>query len=637
MAINLGDGVIQIDGNLGPFKDAMKRTGPIAAKAISIAGVAIVGALGAATAAAANFTSQMAEVNTLGVENLAALTQGVKDVAAEFGQELGPTVKATYDIISAGVPEASALDVLAQSAKAAAAGVTDVATTVDLGTSVLNAFGLEARDMEAIFDSAFIAVKAGKTTMAELGSAVGKVAPLFNAAGLAAEDMFGAIAVLSKNGIRTSEAVSGLKAALSNIIKPTAEAEKAAAALGIEFNAASLEALGFAGFMEMVKEAAQGDVTILSDLFSSVEALNSVSVLTGAGFDDLQSVMGELRNGSGALSEAFGKFVDENPAFAFEQLKTEMKVLAIDIGTALLPVFADLLDTIKPIIRSMRDWIKENPKLFTNLVKVTAVVGGLLAIVAPLAALIAVLGTAFGVLGAAAAAMGTTIGGVAVVVLGIGTVILGLLAIFGNVIGGFDDFAGSMRVLWAFVSNLILSTMQNIAFGIGLAMGLIVQVILAPIRGIQNAWRFIVDIFRNGTQAIENLLDRTLGRIDNFLRFLSNTLRRIQEFGAAAGEAVGFFEHGGIVNTPLQIVGERGPELIAAPRGSRVFTASDTRAMLAGAGAGGGGSITIQGPLIGTAHIASNMDVDQIGRRLIEKTNAALMGRGIRPFLGEGG
>ena len=44
---------------------------------------------------------------------------------------------------------------------------------------------------------------------------------------------------------------------------------------------------------------------------------------------------------------------------------------------------------------------------------------------------------------------------------------------------------------------------------------------------------------------------------------------------------IGSFARGGLVNTPLQIVGEEGPELVALPQGSRIQTASQTRNTLA--------------------------------------------------------
>lgn len=49
------------------------------------------------------------------------------------------------------------------------------------------------------------------------------------------------------------------------------------------------------------------------------------------------------------------------------------------------------------------------------------------------------------------------------------------------------------------------------------------------------------------------------------------------------GGLIGAFDEGGVVNTPLQVVGESGPELAALPQGTRVSTARETERMLSGA------------------------------------------------------
>lgn len=50
------------------------------------------------------------------------------------------------------------------------------------------------------------------------------------------------------------------------------------------------------------------------------------------------------------------------------------------------------------------------------------------------------------------------------------------------------------------------------------------------------------------------------------------------------GELFGFHADGGMVSTPMQIVGERGPELVSLPRGSRVHTNTESKRMAAGGG-----------------------------------------------------
>ena len=50
------------------------------------------------------------------------------------------------------------------------------------------------------------------------------------------------------------------------------------------------------------------------------------------------------------------------------------------------------------------------------------------------------------------------------------------------------------------------------------------------------------------------------------------------------GGFFGFHADGGMVSTPMQIVGERGPELVSLPRGSRVHTNAESKRMAAGGG-----------------------------------------------------
>ena len=74
----------------------------------------------------------------------------------------------------------------------------------------------------------------GKTTFGELASSIGQVTPVANSLNVSTDELFSSIAILTKNGINTSSAITGLKAAYSNILKPTADASKTAKQLGID-------------------------------------------------------------------------------------------------------------------------------------------------------------------------------------------------------------------------------------------------------------------------------------------------------------------------------------------------------------------------------------------------------------------
>ena len=123
---------------------------------------------------------------------------------------------------------------------------------------------------------------------------MGNVIPIAAQLNVSTQELFGSIAVLTKNGIRTSEAITGLKAAYSNILKPSAEAAKLAQSLGLEFNAAHLQSVGWVKFLDEVKWATGGDAQQNGPALGSVEGLNSILVLTGKGAGDFDKVMDQM-------------------------------------------------------------------------------------------------------------------------------------------------------------------------------------------------------------------------------------------------------------------------------------------------------------------------------------------------------
>lgn len=350
----------------------------------TVAGGVITAAMGVSVKSATDFGSAMAEVSTLGVKDLKGLGDTVKNIASTYGLELTPSVKGLYQAISAGVSEMQAPLVLEEAAKAAAAGVSDLATSIELGTSITNAFGLEMENVSVVYDQAFSAVKNGVTTFGELAGSLGKVAPIMAAAGLQTDELFASVAALTKGGIATSEAVSGLKAALSNVIKPSAEAAELAGSLGLNFSAAALESQGLAGFLEAVQQATGGNVETMSKLFGSVEGLNVVLALAGEQSESFSAILADMRENTGQAQEAFDALAANDPALTFRQLMTEIEVLRVEVGEALLPVLSKMVDVAKGVIGEVKGWIAGNEELFSTVVLVTGAIGAAMFALGPL-------------------------------------------------------------------------------------------------------------------------------------------------------------------------------------------------------------------------------------------------------------
>ncbi|MFA5439824.1 phage tail tape measure protein [Dehalococcoides sp.] len=310
----------------------------------------------AAATMAAGFESKMREVNTmlgLSEDQFASLSSQVNDLSTEVGISGNELASALYQAISAGVPAADAITMLRTSAQAAVGGVTDVTTSVDGLTTVLNAFKIPASDAEKVADIMFTTVKGGKTTMEELSASMFQVAPLAASAGVKFEEVAGAIATVTKQGVPTSVATTQLRAAIQAIIKPTADMKSAMESLGIESGTTLIQEKGLAGALNTLVEAADGNQEVLGRMFGSVEGLGAVLSLTGDNAKTFEADLASMSNSAGASMAAYDE-INKGTARTFEQLKVQVEALMVELGSALLPA-------VKPLITAFSDLVAALP------------------------------------------------------------------------------------------------------------------------------------------------------------------------------------------------------------------------------------------------------------------------------------
>ena len=172
---------------------------------------------------ASDFEDGIAKVSTiadLSVMSLDAIRSSTIDLSNQLGVSVSEISEAQYNAISAGAATEKSLDLVSAAIKAAKAGFTDTATAVDGLTTVYNSFQ-GAVDYSTLSDQMLQTQNYGKTTFGELASSIGQVTPVANSLNVSTDELFSSIAILTKNGINTSSAITGLKATYSNILKPT--------------------------------------------------------------------------------------------------------------------------------------------------------------------------------------------------------------------------------------------------------------------------------------------------------------------------------------------------------------------------------------------------------------------------------
>lgn len=341
---------------------------------LPIAGVAAV-----AIQTSNDFENAMAKVSTIAdttAAPMSALKEQVVALSNEVGVGVSDIAEAQYQAISAGVETASSVEFVSTAVKAAKGGFTDTTTAVDGLTTVLNAYGLEAGKAAAVSDQMLMAQNYGKTSFGDMASSMGKVIPIASSLNVSTEDLFSSIAVLTKNGIATSEAVTGLKAAYSNILKPSADASKTAKQLGLDFSSAHLQSVGWAGFLDEIRQKTGGNADTMAKLFGSTEALNSVTVLAGKGSKDFAEALKLMGEAGGATQSAYEKMLTpaERMNIAFNKIKNSL----IQFGTALTPVFESAADIIGKVGDRLNNMSEEQVQAIVKFAGIAAAVGPVL-------------------------------------------------------------------------------------------------------------------------------------------------------------------------------------------------------------------------------------------------------------------
>lgn len=328
-----------------------------------------------------DFKNSMAKVSTIADTSKVSMGQlenQVKKLSNTTGVGVSDIAEAQYQAISAGVKTASSVKFVSTAVKAAKGGFTDAATAVDGLSTVINAYGLKAKDATKISDQMLTTQNFGKTSFGELASSMGKVIPIASSLNVSTDELFGSIAVLTKNGIATSEAVTGMKAAYSNILKPSSEAAEAAKKMGLNFSSAHLQSVGWAKFLDEIKEKTNGNTQEMAKLFGSTEALNSVTVLAGKGSADFAKSLEEMKKAGGATQRAYEAML--TPAERMKISVNKLKNSLLQFGSALEPVFSEVADIIGAVGDRLNSLSKTQVKNIVKWAGIAAAIGPAIAV-----------------------------------------------------------------------------------------------------------------------------------------------------------------------------------------------------------------------------------------------------------------
>lgn len=429
--------------------------------------VPIAGAGAAVVGVAAKFESAMSEVQAISGasgEDLQRLTDKAQEMGATTKFSASESAAALKYMAMAGWDTESMLNGINGVMQLAAASGEDLASTSDIVTDAMTAFGLSADQSTRFADVLAQTANRSNTSVALMGETFKYVAPVAGALGYSIEDASVAIGLMANSGIKGSQAGTSLKNVLTNLAKPTDQVQSYMDKLNISMtdqagNVKPLNQLlnemrgSFAGLTDAEKaEYAAG--------IAGKEGMSGLLAIVNASQSDFDKLTDAINNSSGAAQNVADVMMD-NLGGQLTILKSTLEGIAISFGNILLPAVKKVADALQNFLNFLNGLTDGQKQLVVTIATIVAAIGPVLLIVGKLinsvTSIIGVVNTlkpAFAALNAVMAA-----NPIGVVVVAIAGLIAALVALYNKN----EEFRNFVDTAWTQIKETISTVIDAIA------------------------------------------------------------------------------------------------------------------------------------------------------------------------------
>lgn len=335
-----------------------------AGKKMAIAGVAIAGGFALCVKASADFEKELSGIKAVtgaSGDEIDQLRKKALQLGADTSFSAGEAAQAMSELAKAGVPVPDILNGAADATvNLAAAGEVALPKAAELAANAMATFALKAKDMPHIADLMAGAANASSISVEDFGESMKQAGAVAHLAGVSFEDTAAAVAILGNNGIKGSDAGTGLKTMLSVLIPKSKEAAGVMKDLGIITKDGSNTFFDAKGNVKSLAEVSQilqnatknltkeQKLQALSTIFGS-DAIKSAAILAdngAAGFNKMADALSKVKAADVAKERM------NNLAGSIEGMKGSLDTAMIQIGAAGQGPIKSLVDNLAKLINS---------------------------------------------------------------------------------------------------------------------------------------------------------------------------------------------------------------------------------------------------------------------------------------------
>lgn len=503
----------------------------------------IIGGVGiAAVKTAADFDSAMSQVAAVSCatgDDFDALRDKAREMGAKTKFSATEAAEAMNYMAMAGWKTGDMLDGIEGVMNLAAASGEDLATTSDIVTDALTAFGLTAKDSGHFADILAAASSNANTNVSMMGETFKYCAPIAGALGFSAEDTAEAIGLMANAGIKSTQAGTALRTIMNNLSGDIKISGKAIGDVTIATTNADGSMRSLSDILGDCRTAfgslTESEKAQTAESLVGKNAMSGFLALMNAAPADVDKLSGAIANCDG-VSEKMATTMQDNLAGQLTILKSQLQELAISFGDILMPAIRSIISKLQGFVDKLNGMDEGTKRTIVTIALLVASIGPLLIIIGTTISKIGVAMQGFvklangvsklkvaiqggtGILGK----LGAALGGVSAPVLAVVAVIAVLVAAFVHLWRTNEDFRDAIIGTWNRIKDTISGFCQGIVDrlnALGFQFTDIVDVlktvwdgfcqILAPI--FEGVFNHIANILSTVTGVITGILDVFIG------------------------------------------------------------------------------------------------------------------------------
>lgn len=493
---------------------------------------ATVTALGTASVkTAADFEAAMSKVAAVSGatgSDLEALTKKAREMGSKTKFSASEAAEAMNYMAMAGWKTEDMLSGIEGVMNLAAASGEDLATTSDIVTDALTAFGLSAQDSGHFADVLAAASSNANTNVSMMGETFKYCAPIAGALGFSVEDTAEAIGLMANAGIKSTQAGTSLRTIMTNLsgeVKICGEniGEVTVATTNADGSMRDLSDIladcrtAFSGLSESEKAAA-------AESLVGKNAMSGFLALMNAGEGDIAKLSGAIDNCNGA-AQSMADTMNNNLEGQLTILKSQLQELAISFGEILLPAVKKIVGWVQgfiDVLNSMPDGVKETivtvaliaaalgPVLII-IGKIITAVGTIMTIVPKVVGVIKAVKTAFLALNATMLA-----NPIVLIIAAIAALVAAFIYLWNNC----DEFRQFWIDLWESIKEIAVAVWEGLKEFFSAAWEAIRTTA-------ETVWNAIAGFFTGLWEGIKNVFTTVVNAISSFLSTAWNTIQMV--------------------------------------------------------------------------------------------------------------